>query len=99
MMYDVLVKQTNGQFTATVLGLPDCTVEATTRTEAIQQAQTAAANFIATGELVQIEVNSPNRPKSLKDFVGMWADDEMFDEFVASMDAYRRDVDSDPNQP
>ena len=99
MTYDVLVKRTNGRFMATVLGLPDCTVEAPTRAEAIRRARAAAAKFVAEGELVQIEVAPLTPARPLSAFVGIWADDETFDEFVSAMATYRRDIEADPTQP
>lgn len=95
MTYEVLVKQIENRFKATVLGLPDCAVEAPTRSEAIQRARAAAASFIGQGELVQIEVGS--RPPT--SFAGMWADDETFEEFEAAVEAHRREIDADATQP
>lgn len=99
MTYDVLVKRANGRFTATVLGLPDCTVEAPTRAEAIRRARAAAAQVVAEGELVQIEVTPPTLARPLSAFVGMWAEDETFDEFISAMAAHRREIDADTIQP
>jgi len=99
MTYDVLVKRANGRFTATVLGLPDCTVEAPTRAEAIRRARAAVAKVVAEGELVQIEVTPPTPTRPLSSFAGMWEDDETFGEFVLAMAAYRREIDADATQP
>jgi len=99
MTYDVLVRRTSSHFMATVLGLPDCTVEAPTRVEAIQRARAAAAKFIAEGELVQIEVGPPTPARPLSSFAGMWADDETFDEFAEAMAAYRKEIEADAAQP
>ena len=99
MTYEVLIRQTNGYFTATVLGLPDCTVEAPTRSEAIQKAEEAVSSLVAEGEIVRLEIPRGSRRASSTSFVGMWADDETFDEFVDAMAAYRREIDSDSDQP
>lgn len=94
MAYDVFVKRVDGHFTATVFGLPDCTVEAPSRSEAIQRAQAAAANYLAEGELVRIEIAPLISPRPLISFAGMWADDETFDDFVVAMASYRQQADA-----
>ena len=58
MTYEVLVKKKQNHFTATVLGLPDCTVQAPTRAEAIRRARDAAATFVSEGEIVEIAPDS-----------------------------------------
>ena len=82
-----------------MLGLPNCTVEAPTRAEAIRRAQAAAAKFISGADLVEIEIKSSAPTRSLHDFVGMWADDETFDEFVEAMNTYRQEAEMDEPQP
>ncbi len=60
-------------------------------------------NIQIEAELVQIEVESSQpesrlaQAASATKFAGMWADDEMFDEFVAVMEEYRRSLDQDQN--
>ena len=99
MTYEVLVTKKQDHFAATVLGLPNCTVEAPTRAEAIRRARAAAATFISAGEIVEIEVEPPVPTRSLHEFVGMWADDETFDEFLEAMSAYREEAETDESQP
>ena len=99
MTYEVLVTKKDDHFSATVLGLPNCTVEATTRDEAIRRARDAAAAFISEGELVEIEIKPSAPTRSLHDFVGMWADDETFDEFVQAMNIYRQQAETDEPRP
>ena len=98
MFYDVLVRETNGHFKATVLGLPDCTVEAPTRSEAIRRVHAAAADLLTQGDLVRIEISPPVSPPPLVSFAGMWADDDTFDDFTAAMAEYRRDLDAESRQ-
>ncbi len=92
--YNVFVKKTGDHFTATVVGFPHCTVEAPSRAVAIQRAREAIADFVSEGELVKIEVESTSSVRSLRDFAGMWADDDTFDEFVDAMKTYRKDVET-----
>lgn len=99
MTYEVLVKPQQGSFTATVLNLPNCTAQASTREEAIERVRTAAAQLISEGEIVQIEVGAPRPARPLSSFAGMWREDETFDEFSAAMAEYRRSVDADIAKP
>jgi predicted RNase H-like HicB family nuclease len=97
--YPVLVKKTEGGFTATVVGFPNCTVEAPSRSEAIRLARGALKSFISEGELVQMEVEVSSPTRSLRDFAGMWADDKTFDEFVEAMNTFRQEADADETTP
>ena len=94
LTYNVFVKKTGDHFTATVVGFPNCTVEAPSRAEAIQRAREAVADFVSEGELVRIEIESTTFVRSLRDFAGMWADDDMFDEFVDAMRTYRKEIET-----
>ena len=94
LTYNVFVKKKGDRFTATVVGFPNCTVEAASRAEAIQRARNAVAEFVSEGEIVKIEIETSSQTRSLRDFVGMWADDDTFDEFVDAMKSYRREVDA-----
>lgn len=97
MILDILVKPIDGGFMATVLGLPDCTAEAPTREAAIEQARREAQERMAGGEVVRVNVDTPQR--NAKFGIGMWANDELFDDFVAAMKRYREEIDADPNVP
>ena len=92
--YNVFVKKTGDHFTSTVVGFPNCTVEAPSRASAIQRAREAVADFVSEGELVKIEVESTSPVRSLRDFAGMWADDDTFDEFVDAIQTYRKELDA-----
>lgn len=94
LTYNVFVRKTGDRYTATVVGFPNCTVEAASRLEAIDRAREAVAEFVSDGELVKIEVETSSPARSLRDFAGMWADDDTFDEFVAAMKSYRQEVDA-----
>ena len=97
--YPVLLKKTEGGFTATVIGFPNCTVEAPSRNEVIRRAREALVSFISEGELVQMKIESSSLTRSLRDFAGMWADDETFDEFVEAMNTFRQEADADKTAP
>jgi len=50
-----------GQFTVTVVGLPEGTVEASSREEAIDRAREAVGRFVSKGEFVKIEIEASTR--------------------------------------
>ncbi|MGH9800932.1 MAG: type II toxin-antitoxin system HicB family antitoxin [Blastocatellia bacterium] len=95
MNCDILVTPTENGFAATVLGLPDCAIEAPTRDEAIEKAKAEAEELITKSEIVRVEINGKIEPKS---FAGMWANDQTFDDFLAAMKAYRAQLDAEEKE-
>jgi predicted RNase H-like HicB family nuclease len=100
MTCEVLVRQEQEGFIATLLGLPGCVAQAPTRDEAIERVRLQAQDWLAKarsgdGEIVQIEIDLPNARER---GVGVFADDETFPEFLAAMKAYRDQIDADPNE-
>jgi hypothetical protein len=97
---DVLVRrEPKGRYRATVLGWPECTASAASRDEAIERTRQSLVDLLAEAEIVQLDVEMRPASSSLAQFVGMWADDETFDQFVALMETNRRQVDADESQP
>jgi predicted RNase H-like HicB family nuclease len=96
MTYDILIRPTESGFAATILGLPDCTSEASTRDEAIQRVKAEAEDLLARSEIVQAEINGTAPRKS---FAGMWANDSTFNDFITAMKSYREELNADPSQP
>ena len=100
MTVDVLVRrEPKGRYRATVLGWPECTVSAPSREEAIERTRQSLVNLLAEAEIIQLDVETHPASSALAQFVGMWSDDETFDQFVASMETSRRQVDADESQP
>lgn len=95
MFCEILVKQTERGFMAAVLGLPSCVVEAPDREEAIAKVKAQAQSWTTTGEFVQI---SDVHAAPVNGF-GIFADDQMFNEFTAALQQVRAEIDADPNQP
>ena len=57
MKYTVLLtEETTGNFHATVLGLPDCSVEAETRSEALDSIYESISKLISRSEIIQLDV-------------------------------------------
>jgi len=99
MICEVLVKQEQDGFTATLLGLPGCIAQAATREEAIEKLRSRAQDWLtegepSEGEVVHVELDLPNARER---GVGAFADDETFPDFLAAVKAYREQIDADPN--
>jgi predicted RNase H-like HicB family nuclease len=97
MTLNIYVKPIENGFLATVSGLPDCLAEAPTPEEAIEQVQHAAQRWKKAEAVASVDDEIGERPT--KRFVGMWANNELFDEFVDEMKQYRAELDANPNIP
>ena len=75
------------------------TAEGATREEALQKLRELVARRIADGaELISVEVGPFQHPWDR--FVGTWADDDpLIAQWEKEVEAYRREVDEDPNIP
>ncbi len=96
MTIEILVRPKGKGFKATVKGFDECTVEAPTRDEAVALARHEAEEWIEQSEVIKVETFKSHRIPHRG--IGMWADDETFDDFVAAMKQYRAQVDADPDQ-
>lgn len=99
MQYQVFVQSNpEKKFIASVVGIPNCSVEGNTKEEAIELARVCLEHQLANGNLVTIEVNRvplqlENDP--LIKNIGIFADDPTFDDFLAEIAAYRQEVDAE----
>jgi predicted RNase H-like HicB family nuclease len=92
MTYRVFLQQTAADsFKATPLKFPDCVAVGKTRDEALANLKTALDARLSQGEIVTVEVGEPEHPW-LKG-AGMCKDDPTYDDFLAEIEAYRREVD------
>ena len=94
MMYDVLLEQEQEQtYTATLLGGPRLSVSAATREEALGELRQTLERRLAKAEVVTIEVDllHPN-PNPWVRLAGVYKDNPLFDEFLAEMEADRREL-------
>ena len=97
MTYDILIQpQPENVYRATVLGWPDLSVVGDSEQTVLKRIQEAIRERLAQGRIVRIEVDE-NVDTTLEHpwlpFLGMWKDDPTFDDFVAQMQAYRRELD------
>jgi predicted RNase H-like HicB family nuclease len=90
------------RYTATVIGWPNCMAEGATREEAIARVKQRFTERLQQVEIVPIEVESTNlaltilnTPHPWAKFAGMYQANPLFDEVLASIEAYRRAMDED----
>lgn len=93
MGYQILLRSlpSNG-YVATALAWPHCTVEGSTREEALEKMRFAIAELFSDGEIVEVEVPAPS-PKvaaTYEETFGMFQDDPTFEAFVAEVSQYRQ---------
>lgn len=86
-------------FCQPVLGWPECTAITRNREEAIERTRRCLVDLLAEAEIVQLDIDLQTAPSAWARFAGIWADDETFDDFLALMQANRRQVDADESQP
>jgi hypothetical protein len=92
MTYQVVLQQTedNG-YRATPVLFPDCVVVGASREEALEKLREALIARTAGVEIVPLEVGEPEHPWAK--WAGMFKDHPNYEEFLAEIEAYRREVD------
>ena len=103
MTYYVTVENgTANRYTATVIGWPNCVAEGTTREEAVARVKQRFTERLHQVEIVPIEVESTHLDLTMVNaahpwakFAGMYQANPLFDEVLASVQAYRRTIDAD----
>ncbi len=93
MTCDVLLKKSESGFVATVMGLPNCIVEAATRDGALEAARRCIARQMAEVEVVKMEVDVPSQHARFG--AGAFADEdpESWNEFLTTIKANRLELD------
>jgi len=99
MTYNVLIQpQSGGTYRATVLGWPDITATGNSEQTAIERVRRAIRERLGQGKLIRVEVDEDIAASSVEHSwlrtLGMWKDDPTFDDFLARMDADRRELDT-----
>lgn len=109
MTYYIMLE--NGQperYTATVLGLPNCTATGATRQEAIQRVKQVMLERLARSEIIPIEVEPHELAKAVDvglppnpwvQFAGMHKDNPLFSDVLEYIEEYRRELDNDETVP
>lgn len=92
--YAILENAKKGSFRASVIGFPDVTAKGSTRQEALANLQQAMSARLSQVEIVPIEPESVRAEHPWQAFAGIWADEPHFDEFLADIEQYRRELDA-----
>jgi hypothetical protein len=80
MQYLIRVRpEPAGQFTAEAVGIPEARATATTGDLAIQQVKIMLNEWLASGELVEVEVSGEN---SLLKWIGWAKDDPLYQDYL-----------------
>jgi len=93
MQYQVFVQsQADTTFTASVVGIPNCVAEGTTKEEAIAKAKLALKQHLATGEVVIINLDTQAAEAETNPWIkhmGIFVADPTFDDFLEEVQTYR----------
>jgi predicted RNase H-like HicB family nuclease len=92
MQYQVFIQSNTGQhFVASVVGIPNVSVEGATEAEAIAKLQTALKAQLATGKFVTIEVDvTPPHQTGENHPAGIFANDPTFDDWMEKLATIRQ---------
>ncbi|MBF2065133.1 MAG: type II toxin-antitoxin system HicB family antitoxin [Calothrix sp. C42_A2020_038] len=95
MHYQVFVKnQSEQHFVASVVGIPDLTVEGTTEEEVISKLKLALEAQFANGKFVTVEVDSAlamSQTTPEYKHAGIFANDPTFDDFLKKLALIRQE--------
>jgi predicted RNase H-like HicB family nuclease len=100
MQYQVFVQSRSEEnFIASVIGMPNISIEGKTEAEAILKAKSALESQLATGKFVNIEINLPKPDESTHKmkYSGIFADDPSFDDLLEKLTAIRQELNSEVN--
>jgi predicted RNase H-like HicB family nuclease len=96
--YSVLVEQKEDGYQATVWGQPDLVVFAPTREEALKNLNELVDTRLQNVEIVTGVIEAPKSEHPWMKFAGMFKDDPMFDEVLAHIEEYRRELDAETEE-
>lgn len=90
MQHLVFVRESDGQFTAQALGIPEIKATAATQDEAIQAVRESLMAWLSSGQIVPVDVPNGN---PLLQWFGHAKDDPDFDLYCEEIRRYRQEVD------
>jgi len=103
MQYQVFVQsRTDGLFSATVVGVPDCVAEGMTQEEALAKATATLKARLANGKLFTVEVEESPTKEAANPWLeihGSLRDDPTFDDFIAEIAHSRRQLEAEEPKP
>ena len=95
MQYQVFVQSHDEQhFSASIVGMPNLTVEGATEEEAISNVKSALEAQLAKGKFISIEVNSEtgsNEAIPQMKYAGIFENDPTFDDFMEKLALIREE--------
>lgn len=80
-------------YIATVLGWPDLLIRGKTKEETLSNVHQAVAKRLRQSEFVTLDIPHDESNDPWMKFAGMWENDPTFDDFLAEIAAYRRELD------
>lgn len=93
---NVLIEnETEGNYTATVLGLPECKAQGATQQQALTHLHDYVMARLAQAEIVPMEIETTGSTHPWLKLAGKFKDNPLFDEVLADMEAYRRELDTE----
>ncbi|BAT53022.1 hypothetical protein NOS3756_19670 [Nostoc sp. NIES-3756] len=97
--YSILIEnEKDGTVTATVIGIADCKSSGTTEVEAIEKLKPLLQERLKRAKIVTLEIEPLPTEHPWMEFAGMSKDDPLFDEVLESIEANRRELDSEMEQ-
>jgi predicted RNase H-like HicB family nuclease len=94
MTYDVILRKKDNRYIARVHNWPELIIEENTREAAITQIKEELVEYLSQPpEIIQIDLEPIAETNPWLKFAGMWASDPTWEEFLAEVEAYRREID------
>ena len=80
-------------YMATVLGWPDLMIKGKTEEETLNNVRQEVTSRLQQSKFVTLEIHDDESNDPWMKFAGMWENDPTFDDFLAEIAAYRRELD------
>ena len=97
--YEVLIEhQPEGKVIATVLGWQDCQVKGATKEEALNKLRHLLTSRLQNTEIVSLDIEILISEHPWMKFASMFKDDPDFEDVLADIEAYRREVDENSQE-
>lgn len=94
MTYEVILRKKDDRYIARVRDWPELVIEEDTREAAITHIKEELVEYLTQPpEVIQIDLEPVIETNPWLKFAGMWADDPTWEEFLAEVEAYRREID------
>jgi len=80
-------------YIATVLGWPDLMIKGKTEEETLNNVRLAVTSRLQQSKFVTLDIQNDEPNDPWMKFAGIWENDPTFDDFLAEIAAYRRELD------